>query len=116
MQQSWTEFASELNTLVANLRHVQPEVLKAFSQMAQAALKSYALDNKTKELIALAISVAIRCEACVAFHAKAAIKAGANDAEVAETMGLAVYMGAGPSVMYAAQAIEAVRQWRGESA
>jgi AhpD family alkylhydroperoxidase len=114
MHQPWPEMAAELNPLVANLRHVQPDVLKGFSQMAQAALTSAALDAKTKELIALAISVAIRCEACVAFHAKAAIKAGANDNEIAETMGLAVYMGAGPSVMYAAQALEAVRQWRGE--
>lgn len=114
MQRSWPELATELNPLVANLRHVQPDVLSAFSQIAQAALKPGALDAKTKELIALAISVAIRCEACIAFHAKAAIKAGANDAEVADTMGLAVYMGAGPSVMYASQALEAVAQWRSE--
>ena len=44
-------------------------------------------------------------------HAKAAVKAGATEAEVAETLGLAVYMGAGPSAMYAAKALEAVRQF-----
>lgn len=69
---------------------------------------------KTKELIALAISVAVRCDACITFHAKAAVKAGATDAEIAESMGIAVYMGAGPSVMYAAQTLEAVAQWRAE--
>lgn len=115
MHKHWPDMAGELNPLVADLRQAQPEVMKAFGQMAQAALRTGALDTKTKELIALAISVAIRCDACITFHAKAAIKAGASDAEVAEAMGLAIYMGAGPSVMYAAQALEAVGQWRGET-
>ncbi|MEZ5955832.1 MAG: carboxymuconolactone decarboxylase family protein [Hyphomonadaceae bacterium] len=108
----WPAMAGDLNPLVAKLRQAQPEVLKGFSQMAQGALKTEALDTKTKELIALSISVAIRCDACITFHAKAAVRAGASDAEVAEAMGLAIYMGAGPSVMYAAQAMEAVQQWR----
>lgn len=114
MHKHWPEMADELNPLVAGLRHAQPDVLKGFSQMAQAALKPAALDTKTKELVALAISVAIRCDSCITFHAKAAVKAGASDAEIAETMGVAIYMGAGPSVMYAAQALEAVSQWRDE--
>lgn len=62
---------------------------------------------------ALAISVAMRCDACVAFHAEAAVKRGATREEIMETMGMAIYMGAGPSVMYAAQAVEAYDQFRG---
>ena len=104
--------AETLNPLVAALRSAQPDVMKGFSQMAQAALKAEALDTKTKELIALGISVALRCDPCITFHAKGAVKAGASDAELAETMGLSIYMGAGPSVMYAAQALEAAAQWR----
>jgi AhpD family alkylhydroperoxidase len=112
MHKNWTEMADELNPIVSALRTAQPDVMKGFSQMAQSALKTAALDTKTKELIALAISVAIRCDACITFHAKAAVKNGATDEELAETMGLAIYMGAGPSVMYAAQALEAAGQWR----
>ena len=112
MHKDWQELAGDLNPLVAALRAAQPEVMKGFGQMAQAALKTEALDTKTKELIALGISVAVRCAPCITFHAKGAIKAGASDAELAETMGLSIYMGAGPSVMYAAQALEAARQWR----
>lgn len=114
MHKHWPDMARELNPQVAALRSAQPTVMRGFSQMAQAALEPSALDTKTKELMALAISVAIRCDACITYHAKAAVKAGASDDEVSETMGLAIYMGAGPSVMYAAQAIEAVRQWRSE--
>jgi AhpD family alkylhydroperoxidase len=116
MHKHWPEMAGEMNPLVASLRHAQPDVMQAFGQMAKSALKGDAIDTKNKELIALAVSVAIRCDACIAFHAKAAVKAGASDAEIAETMGVAIYMGAGPSVMYAAQALEAVAQWRTDAA
>lgn len=115
MHKNWPDMAHDLNPLVANLRGAQPDLMRGFTQMAHAALKPDALDVKTKELMALAISVAIRCDACITFHAKAAVKAGASDAEISETMGLAVYMGAGPSVMYAAQAMEAIGQWRADA-
>jgi AhpD family alkylhydroperoxidase len=69
------------------------------------------LDTKTKELIALAIGVAVRCDDCIAFHAKAAVDQGATPDEIFETLGMAVYMGAGPSMMYAAHALDAYKQF-----
>ena len=96
------------------MRTGAPDVMKGFSAIAQAALKANALDTKTKELIALAISVATRCDGCIGFHAEAAVKQGATRDEVMETMGMAIYMGAGPSVMYAAQAVEAYDQFAQE--
>ena len=48
------------------MRGGAPEVMKSFSALARAALDGTALDAKTKELIALGISVAVRCDACVA--------------------------------------------------
>ncbi len=111
MHKNWPEMADTLNPLVSALRQSHPDVMRAFSQMAQSATKTGALDAKTKELIAFAVSVAVRCDACIAFHAKAAQKYGATREEVAEALGMAVYMGAGPSVMYAAQALEAFDQY-----
>jgi AhpD family alkylhydroperoxidase len=93
------------------LRGGAADVMKAFSALARAALEPRALDAKTKELVALGISVATRCDACIAFHAEAALRHGATRDEVMETMGMAIYMGAGPSVMYAAQAVEAYDQY-----
>ena len=84
--------------------------------MAAAATAGGALDTKTKELLALAISVAIRCDGCIAFHSKAAVQHGATREEIMETMGLAIYMGAGPSLMYAAQAVEAYDQFTEKAA
>jgi AhpD family alkylhydroperoxidase len=90
--------------------------MKGFSAIARAALEPKALDTKTKELIALAIGVATRCDACIAFHAEAAVRQGASREEVMETLGMAVYMGAGPSVMYAANAVEAFDQFSAKAA
>ena len=85
--------------------------MKAFTSIAQGALVPQALDTKTKDLIALAIAVALRCDDCIAFHVKAALQHGATRAEVTEALGMAIHMGAGPSVMYASHALDAFEQF-----
>ena len=104
MHKDWPAMASELSAAIKQVRLGAPDVMKNFSAMASAATATGALDTKTKELMTMAIAVAIRCDGCIAFHAKAALQHGATREEIMETMGLAIYMGAGPSLMYAAQA------------
>jgi AhpD family alkylhydroperoxidase len=108
---NWPEHTKELNAQLRTLRSGAPEVMKAFSGLAQAALAPKALDCKTKELIALGIAVETRCDDCIGFHVKAALEQGASRDEVIETLGMAVYMGAGPSVMYANHALDAFEQF-----
>ena len=108
----WPQKIKELSAQLRNLRTGAPEVMKAFSNIAHAAVSPNALDAKTKELIALAIAVATRCDDCIAFHVKAAVDQGASREEVLETLGMAIYMGAGPSVMYASHALEAFTQFQ----
>lgn len=111
MPNNWPELTHQLSTMLRDLRVGSPDVMKAFSGMAQAALSPKALDTKTKELIALAIGVATRCDDCIAFHAKAAVEQGASEQEIAETLAMTIYMGAGPSVMYASHALNAFKQF-----
>lgn len=111
MLNDWKSVTRDYGAATRDLRAGAPEVMHGFSAIAQAAITAGALDPKTKELVALAISVAIRCEPCLAFHAEAAVKRGATRAEVLETVGTAIYMGTGPSVMYAAAALEAFDQF-----
>lgn len=113
---NWPETTKELSAQLRNVRSGANDVMKAFSAVAQAALAPKALDTKTKELVALAISVAIRCDDCIAFHSKAAVDQGATREEILETLGMAIYMGAGPSVMYASHALEAATQFQEERA
>jgi AhpD family alkylhydroperoxidase len=112
---SWPEDTKERNAALRDLRTGTPEVMKAFGNIAQSALAPRALDGKTKELIALGISVAIRCDDCIGFHVKAAIEQGATREEVTEALAMAIYMGAGPSVMYASHALDAYAQFGGST-
>ncbi len=107
----WPEWTKDLSKGLRDLRGGAPEVMKAFSGLAQAALQPSALDAKTKELIALAIGVAVRCDDRIAFHVKAAVDHGATREEITETLGMAIYMGAGPSAMYASHALDAYTQF-----
>jgi AhpD family alkylhydroperoxidase len=89
----WLQVTKGVSAQLRNLRADAPEVMQAFSSLAQAATVSKALDAKTKELIALGIAVAVRCDDCIAFHVKAALERGATKDEVTETLGMAIYMG-----------------------
>lgn len=94
-----------ISTQLKRLRQDIPGVMKGFSDMAAAATADGALDKKTKELIALALAVASRCDGCIGFHVKALIHLGATRLEIEETLGMAVYMGGGPSLMYSAHVL-----------
>jgi AhpD family alkylhydroperoxidase len=93
------------------LASAQPAVMKAFGGLHKAGAAPGPLDTKTKELMALAISVVVRCDDCIAFHIHDALEAGATREEMADAIGVAILMGGGPSMIYATHAIEAVDQF-----
>jgi AhpD family alkylhydroperoxidase len=96
---------------LATLRSGAPDVMKSFSELGRAAMADGALTKKTKELMALALGVAARCDPCIGYHVQALVKLGATRQELDETLGVAVYMGGGPSLMYAANAIAAFEEF-----
>lgn len=107
----YQELTKTISSQLAVLRKDQQELMTAFGDMARAATRDGALDKKTKELIALALGVAARCDGCIGFHAQALVKLGATKAELEETLAMAVYMGGGPSLMYSANALAAYEQF-----
>jgi AhpD family alkylhydroperoxidase len=107
VSQSYPDLIDDLNAAIANLRTGAPGPMKAFSGLAREALAPGALDVKTKELLAIGIAIATRCDGCIGFHVKAALRAGATREEVLETVSMAIYMGAGPSMIYAAETLRA---------
>ena len=105
---NWPEFTDQTNARMAASRKAMPEgVARAFAELARNAIAPGVLDSKTKELIALAIGIAVRCDGCLAFHAKAAKKYGATREEIAEVIGVAIYMGGGPAAITGAEALSA---------
>ncbi len=103
----WNEFTDQTNARMGALRKALPAVAKEFGGLAREAIAPGALDSKTKELIALAIGITARCDGCLAFHVKAALKYGATREEIVDAIGVAIYMGGGPSMIYGAEALSA---------
>lgn len=97
----------DINTALKPFRSSQSEAMKGFAQLAQASMAEGAISAKHKELMALAIGVTQKCSGCIGFHVKALHKLGATRQELDEMLAIAVYMGGGPALMYAAEAVHA---------
>jgi len=111
MTKSYKEITARLSQHLKTLRKNIPDTMQGFSALAQAATKDGALDKKTKELVALGIAISTRCDGCIGFHTETLVKLGVTRQEFEETLGMAVYMGGGPSLMYAAEAMLAFEEF-----
>lgn len=108
---SYADLTRKVSKNLLPLREHSAAVMDGFGALSRAALAPGALDEKTKELIAMAIGVASRCDACLGFHARALVRLGATPEEFREMLAVAVYMGGGPSLMYAANALAAFEEF-----
>ena len=88
-----------------------PATMNGFTQLHKAGVGEGALTTKTKELIARAIGITVRSDGCIAYHVHDALQAGASSEEIVETIGVAIFMGGGPSVAYGCEALEALEQF-----
>jgi len=82
------------------------KVYRAFLEMEKAAFSDGELPKKTKELIAVGISVTNDCESCMQWHIEQAAKAGANMREVLEAVEVGIEMGGGPATVSARFALD----------
>jgi AhpD family alkylhydroperoxidase len=111
MSKKYQEVTAGITTQLAKMRKEMPEVMAGFSALASAASKEGVLDKKTKELIAMALAVANQCPGCIGFHSQTLVRLKTSREELLETLGMAIYMGGGPSLMYAAEALEAFEEF-----
>jgi AhpD family alkylhydroperoxidase len=107
MSKQFGEITREVSAALRPLRADKPDLMASFNALGEAALRDGELSKTTKELIALALGVAGHCDACIGFHMRTLVKLGATRGEIEEALGVAVYMGGGPSLMYAAGALAA---------
>jgi AhpD family alkylhydroperoxidase len=92
---------------LVSFRKSQPEAMQGFGQLAKAAMASGAIEEKHKELMALAIGITQHCSGCIGFHVKALRRLGCTRQELDEMLAICVYMGGGPALMYTAEAVAA---------
>src|SRR3954452_15679923 len=107
------DILNRLGQGVGQLAKLAPLQTQKFMAFNETACQPGALETKTKELISLALSVAARCDGCIAVHIAGCIKAGATPQEIGETLTVAVSMGGGPSLVYATRALEALAELSG---
>jgi len=110
MPGNWKTILADVTTSTGALAKASPETVRAFGGLATAASKDGSLSKKLKELMAVSISICLRCEGCIAYHTQAAIKAGASREEFVETVNVAIEMGGGPSTVYGAKALQAFEE------
>lgn len=101
----------QLEKRLGQLGQEMPLPYGGFARLHRKALADGALSSKVKELMALAVSIAVGCDGCIAYHTHDAVAAGANREELLETIGVGLFMGGGPGSIYAAHALEAMEQF-----
>ena len=113
MTKHYKQITADINAMTVKIRAEAGGTMDGFGAMAKAAMADGALSPGVKELIALAIGIATRCDGCIGFHAKALVRLGVPRAQVMEMLAVATYMGGGPSLMYAADALRAYEEFGG---
>ena len=104
---NWTTFLNDTMQRMGKLQKEAPESFAGFNLMGKSAKKNGALDEKTKELIALGIAISTRCESCIGFHVKSLVRLETTREEFCEALEMIAFMGGGPSIAFGAKALEA---------
>jgi AhpD family alkylhydroperoxidase len=107
----WHDVSAELADPGRALKSLIPEVYDGFNAMSRAATAEGELTAAMKEVIALVIGVSHQCDGCVAAHARKAARRGATKQQVAEALGVAIFMMGGPGTVYAAKAWDAFTEF-----
>lgn len=116
MSSNYQEITKGINEKLKDFSTNMPDTMAGFTQLAKACHGDDALTSKTKELMATAIAVSARCQGCLGFHAKACVRMAVTRKEFEEMLQVAIYMGGGPAVMTAAEAMQAFEEFGGAKA
>jgi len=107
MMLDWNEYRKQLTTTIGDIARTSPDILRGYRTLSEAGAKTGKLDAKTRELIALAVAVTLRCDGCITVHTDAAAKNGATQEELVEALGVAITVNAGAALVYSARTIDA---------
>jgi AhpD family alkylhydroperoxidase len=103
----WNQYRKQLATTIAEIAKTSPDLVKGYRGLVSAHATDGAIDPKTRELIALAVAVTLRCDGCITTHVELARKRGATQDEITDALGVAVMVNAGATLVYSARTIDA---------
>jgi AhpD family alkylhydroperoxidase len=108
MMLDWNEYHKELGARIGELARLSPDTIRGYQTLSAANSKTGKLDEKTRQLISLAVAVTTHCDGCIVVHTEAALKAGATKEEISEALGVAVAMNAGAALVYSTRVLDAI--------
>jgi AhpD family alkylhydroperoxidase len=108
MMLDWNEYHKEIGGRLGELAKLTPGTVRGYRTLSEANAKTGKLDEKTRQLISLAVAVTTHCDGCIVVHSEAALKAGATKEEISEALGVAVAMNAGAALIYSVRVLDAV--------
>ena len=103
----WNSYRQQVTAGIGHLAKLSPDTVRGYGTLSTAGQKTGHLDAKTRELIAVAVAISLRCDGCITVHTDAARKLGATEAELAEALGVATSLNAGAGIVYATRALDA---------
>jgi AhpD family alkylhydroperoxidase len=108
MMIDWNDYHKQIGATLGELMKLSPDTVRGYQTLSAANSKTGKLDEKTRQLISLAVAVTTHCDGCIVVHTEAALKAGATKEEIAEALGVAVAMNAGAALIYSTRVLDAV--------
>lgn len=105
----WNGYRGQLIAGVSDLAKLSGDTVRGYMMVSGAGAKTGHLDAKTRELIAVAVAISLRCDGCIAVHTEATRKLGVSEEELAEALGVAVSINAGAAVVYSTRALDAFK-------
>jgi len=103
----WNDYRNQILARVGEIAKLSPDTVKGYMTLGGAGAKTGHLDAKTRELIALAVAISLRCDGCITVHTAAAKKLGATKDEIAEALGVGISVNAGAALVYSARTLDA---------
>lgn len=103
----WNAYREQVVAGVGGFAKLSPETVKGYGALGSAGQKTGRLEAKTRELIAIAVAITLRCDGCITVHTDAARKLGATKEEIGEALGVAVAVNAGAAIVYSTRTLDA---------
>ncbi len=111
MVMNWAQQLDKGVEAIGTLLKENPKLLEGLQALGAAERTKGALDDKTRELISLAVAATTRCDTCISVHVQQAIKAGATRDELLEALAVAINLNAGAALVYSSRALNAFDQF-----
>jgi AhpD family alkylhydroperoxidase len=104
---NWNDYRNQMLARVNEIGKLSADTVKGYAALSGASAKTGHLDAKTRELIAVAVAITLRCDGCIAVHTAAAKKLGATKEEIAEALGVGITVNAGAALVYSTRTLDA---------